>query len=320
MAYAQRNLLQMVQTAQQELGLPVAVTAIGNTDKNTQKLVAYAQAELEELGKKDWASLTFEYNLIVSPPITTTGDTVENSAVITNIPDTTGIVANATVVSGPNIPVSTRVISVDSATQVTLNMQITGTQAAAALVFARDMYPEPEDFDHYLNQTWWDRTNRWALLGPMSPQMDQWHQSGIVATGPRRFFRRLGPYENVYRIWPPPAEIINPLQLVYEYQSLFRVRVNASFTDFAFLFANDADVPLLNDRLMIMGMKWRFWEQSGFNWMTKRTEYDVAVDRQFANDKGAEILNMAASPSSILISPANVQDGFYPGPTGPNME
>jgi hypothetical protein len=283
-------------------------------------MLGFAQAELEELGKKDWASLTFEYNLVVSPPLSTTGDTAENSAVITNIPDTSTIVANATVVSGPNIPVAARVISVDSATQVTLNMQITGTTVGAALLFARDMYPEPEDFDHYLNQTWWDRTNRWALLGPMSPQVDQWHQSGIVATGPRRFFRRVGPYTNVYRVWPPPAEIINPLQLVYEYQSLFRVRVNGSFTDFAFLFANDTDVPLVNDRLMIMGIKWRLWEQNGFNWMAKRTEYDNAVDRAFANDKGAEILNMAGTPASTLISPANVQDGFYPGPSGPNME
>ena len=320
MAYAQRTLLEMVQVAQGELGLPVATTAIGNTDKSTAKLVAYAQAELEELGKKDWTALTFEYNLIVSAPLSTTGDTVENTAVITNIPDTSSIVALATVVSGPNIPVATRVISVDSATQVTLNMEVTGTETGAAIVFARDMYPEPDDFDHYNNQTWWDRTNRWALLGPMSPQIDQWHQSGIVATGPRRFFRRVGPYPNVYRIWPPPAEITNPLQLVYEYQSLFRVRVNGSNTEFAFLFANDADIPLLNDRLMIMGMKWRFWEQSGFNWMSKRTEYDNAVERQFANDKGAEILNMAAAPQSILISPANVQDGFFPGPSGPNME
>lgn len=320
MAYAQRNLLEIVQAAAGELGLPVPDTVIGNTDKNVTKMLAYAQAELEELGKKDWTSLTFEYHLVVSPPISTTGDTTENSAVITNIPDTSQLLANFMVVTGSNIPVAARILSVDSATQITLNMEVTGTEVGADLVIARDMYPEPEDFDHFNNQTWWDRTNRWALLGPMSPQVDQWHMSGVVATGPRRFFRRVGPYSSVYRIWPPPAEITNPLQLVYEYQSLHRVRVNGSNTEFAFLFANDEDVPLLNDRLMIMGIKWRFWEQSGFNWMSKRSEYDVAVERAFANDKGAPILNMAGYPASTLISPANVQDGFFPGPIGPNTE
>ena len=56
---------------------------------------------------------------------------------------------------------------------------------------------------HYIGQTWWDRTNRWALLGPDSPQIDQWHRSGIYVTGPRRHFRQIGNTTNAWRIWPP---------------------------------------------------------------------------------------------------------------------
>lgn len=318
----QRTLKQIINQVQREYALPVSLSIIGNTgDKTAQQMLAFAQAEIEELGRRhNWTPLTFEYNLIVNPPVETTGNTTENSAVITGIPDTSAIFPRNFVVTGDNIPVGARVVVADTPGQITMSMRATGTQAGASLVFAQDMYEEPSDFDHFINDTWWDRTNRWKLLGPMSPQLDQWHLSGIVAIGPRRFFRQIGPFPNNYRIWPPPAEITNPLQLVYEYQTINRVRVHGSTTQFAFSFANDDDIPLLDDRLIIAGIKWRFWEQKGFNWLSKRKEYDDMVDRFIARDGGAPKLSMAKLPSSILISPANVQDGFFPGPTGPNME
>ena len=319
---AQRTLLQIIQAVQAEYSLPISLTIIGNTnDRTAQQMLAFAQAELEELGRKDvdWTALTLEYNLVVSPPVITTGDTTENSAVITNIPSTAALSANYFTVAGGNIPVGARILSVDSATQVTLTMQVTGTQVGGDLTFAQDMYPEPPDFDHFIDSTWWDRTNRWQLLGPMSAQVDQWHMSGIVATGPRRFFREVGPFANNYRIWPPPAEITQPLQLVYEYQTNKRVKVHGSQTTFAFLFANDDDVPLLDDRLIIAGIKWRFWEQKGFNWLKKHKDYLDMVDRQIARDGASSKLSLVRQPGSLLISPNNVQDGFWPGPTGPNM-
>ena len=323
MPQAQRNLLQIINAAQRELSLPVSTTIINNTtDLTSQQMLAFAQAELEELGRKDhnWTNLTFEYNLVVSPPLVTTGDVTENSAVITNIPDTSTLSANNFTVAGSGIPVGSRILSVDSATQVTMTMQSTGTEVGTALTFSQDLYPEPDDFDRFINKTWWDRTNRWRLLGPLSPQEDQWHLSGIVAFGPRRFFRQIGPYPNNYRIWPPPAEIDNPIQLVFEYQSNARVRVAGSTTVFAFLFENDTDIPLLDDRLIIAGIKWRFWEQKGFNWLSKRKEYDDMVDRYIARDGGAPTLTLARGQSDYLISSYNVQDGFFPGATGPNME
>lgn len=315
-----RTLLQIINAVQREYGLPVASTVIGNTEPTTVQLLGFAQAELEELGKKhDWTALTFEFNLAVQPPLVTTGNTTDNSAVITNIPSTATLSANYFAVSGDNVPVGARVLSVDSATQVTLNMQVTSTKTGASLTFMQDTYAEPSDFDHFINQTWWDRTNRWSLLGPLSPQIDQWHLSGIVAVGPRRYFRQVGPFPNNYRLWPPPGEITDPLQLVFEYQSQNRVRVAGSTTNFAFLWATDTDIPLLDDRAIIMGIKWRFWEQKGFNWLMKRNDYDNYVERAMARDGGAATVSLSSQPQSILISPANVQDGFYPGPTGPNM-
>jgi len=277
--------------------------------------------ELRRMPEGGWTVLQFEYNLVVNPPIQTTGDLGANSAVITNVPSTSGILANYFTVQGPSIPQAARVQSVDSATQVTMTMEVADAspQVGSALTFAQDTYPIPGGFDWFQNRTMWDRTNRWELLGPDSPQMDQWHRSGIVATGPRRHFRKIGPYADQFRIWPPPVEIVNPLQLVFEYMTLYGVMVHGSNSTFAQYFANDDDQPLLDDQAIIMGIKWMFWEIKGFgSYVTLQNRWVDYVDRLIARDGASKTLSLNKRVDPIFLSPSNVQDGFFPGPVGPN--
>ena len=318
---AQKTLLQIINAAQGELGLPQATVITAATDQTTIQMYGFANAILEELrqAKDDgWTALQKEYNLVINVPVVTTGDLTANSAVITNIPTTVGLLAGYMMISGPSIPTAARILSIDSATQITMTMECTATEVGAALTFMQDTYPEPSDFGYFVNKTWWDRTNHWELLGPDSPQMDQWHRSGIVATGPRRHFRQLGALVNTYRVWPPPAEITAPLQLVFEYVSTDCVYVNGGVTTAA-SFANDTDIPILSDRAIIMGIKWKFWEQKGFDWTQKRTDYDNYVDRLIARDGGRKTLSLVGRQGSMFMSSSNVQDGFFPGPIGPNM-
>lgn len=317
---AQKTLLQIINTAQGELGLAQSATVVGNPDQTTVQMFGYANQTIEELrqAKDDgWTALQNEYNLVVSPPVVTVGDLALNSPIITNIPSTAALQANYFMVAGASIPAAARILSVDSLTQVTMTMECTAAAVATDLTFSKDTYPEPSDFGYFVNRTWWDRTNRWELLGPDSPQLDQWHRSGIVVTGPRRHFRQLGSLANTYRIWPPPAEITEPLQLVYEYVSMNCVYVMGGVTTAPF-FANDTDIPILSDRAVILGVKWRFWEQKGFDWTQKRTDYDNYVERLIARDGGRKTLSLVNRVNPIFISPANVQDGFFPGPVGPN--
>jgi hypothetical protein len=315
----QRTLLQIIQAAQGELGLAQTSVVTTATDQTTLQMYGYAQQEIEELRQRhNWTALTKEYNLIVNVPTVTTGNLAANSAVVSNIASgTSGLTAGYFMVAGSGIPAAARIQSVDSPTQITMNMEATGAVTGTAITFMQDTYPEPSDFNSFLNRTWWDRTNRWELLGPDSAQIDQWHRSGIVVTGPRRHFRQIGALANNYRIWPPPSEITAPLQLVFEYLSQNAIFVNGSTTT-SNTWANDGDIPILNDRAIIMGIKWRFWEQKGFDWVAKRTDYDNYVDRLIARDGGKETINMVKRVNPIFISPANVQDGFFPGPVGPN--
>lgn len=317
-----RTLLQIVQAVQAELGLPQSSTVIGNSDATTQQLLALANRCNDTIRRWDarWTALQTEYDLVVTPPIQTTGNLGVNSAVITGIPSTAGIAANFWTVAGNSIPAAARVLTVDSTSQITMTMEasLTAPITGAALTFSQDTYPIPADFDFFNNRTMWDRTNRWELLGPDSPQLDQWHRSGIVVTGPRRHFRKVGPFANVFRIWPPPAEIVNPLQLVFEYLSLYSIMVHGSNTTFAEFFQNDNDQPLLDDQAIITGIKWMFWEIKGFNFQAMQSRWTDYVDALAARDGGAQTLTLVKRVHPIFISPANVQDGFFPGPVGPN--
>jgi hypothetical protein len=221
------------------------------------------------------------------------------------------------VVTGSNIPVAARVLSVDSATQVTMDMVATGTATATALTFAKDTYPENADFDRFLNGTAWDRTNRWALLGPDSPQLDEFHRSGIVSTGPRRHFRQVGNLAaGTYRLWPPPATVDTPFQIAWEYLSLNWVRENGGATLIA-AFENDDDTPLLDSQALILGTKWRFLEAKGIpTAASMQVEYRDYVSQLVARDGGAPTLTMGRRFDPYLLSSWNVQDANYPAGSG----
>lgn len=327
------TLLQMVNAAQAELGLPQSATVINNTDATTQQMLALANRVLDELRRCNptgWTALQFEYDLVVNPPINTTGDLgTQFTNTITNIASgTAGFTAlNSWSVNGNAIAQAARIQSIPDSSTIVMTMEATNEEVIdnIPVTFAQDTFPEPPGMDFFQNRTMWDRTNRWELIGPDSPQVDQWHRSGIVVTGPRRHFRQVGPYGNNFRIWPPPTELTSPLQLVFEYLSSYAIVSQGGAPSppaipvFAQYFAHDTDTSLLDDQAIIQGIKWMFWEIKGFgSYLTLQNRWVDYVDRLIARDGAAPTLQLAKRVSPIFISPANVQDGFFPGPSGQN--
>lgn len=326
-----QTILQMVQNAEAELGLPQSISVFGQagaTDNTGTQMGALANRVLDELRRMNrWTVLQKEYDLVVNVATVTTGNMVAQSAVITNIPSTAGLTAQDWQVIGAGISVASRIQSVDSLTQVTCTMENTNVTplTGTSITFAQDTYPLPLGIDWFNNRTFWDRTNRWELLGPDSPQMDQWHRSGIVATGPRRHYRILqgintttGAQQDMVRFWPSPVEIISPLQMVFEYLSTFAVATSGGIT-YAQYFTTDTDTCLLDENAILMGIKWMFWEAKGFgSYMTLQSRWVDYVERLIARDGAAPTLQLVKRQNSMFVSGANIQDGFWPGPTGPN--
>jgi hypothetical protein len=334
-----RTLLAIVNAAQQELGLPQSASIAGNTDPATLQMLGLAQKtgeEMRDMHEEGWTSLHTEFDVPVSPPLTFTGNTTAGSATLTGFSSTTGIIAGAmavsdtqgALISGPGaVPTASRVVSITSTT-VTLNMQASASVTGDTFKFAQDTYTLPSDFRYYSNRTFWDRTNRWELIGPDSPQMDQWHRSGIIAYGPRRHFRQIGRLTSVnptWRLWPPPFEIANALQLAFEYLSSDWICVQGGAVSppspptYAAVWANDTDIPCLDDRAIIDGIKWRYWKAKGFAFEDDRNDWIDLVNRLIARDGAAPTLRLARHAVPFLLTGRNTQDGFFPGPTDANM-
>jgi hypothetical protein len=77
-------------------------------------------------------------------------------------------------------------------------------------------YSLPPDFDFEYFQTHWDRTTRWDLRGPLSPQEWQRRKSGITTVVPRYGFRVMGASSAPLNLEPTPTSTST---LVLEYQS-----------------------------------------------------------------------------------------------------
>lgn len=328
--FAPKTCLQIANAALGEIGFPQVVSLNGNTDPTAIQVLALLNEEGEEMRdtpEEGWTSMQTEFNLVVNPPVITTGNVSVNSPVISNIPTTAGLSAGNWAVLSNFLPSAARILNLgdqsgnNPTTTITMTMEATGTVANAPVTFAQDTYAMPADFKAYIDRTWWDRTNRWALLGPDSPQEDQWHRSGIVQTGPRRHFRQLGnSLNNQYRLWPAPAELVNPIQVVFEYLSTNWVNVTggAVSTGTAAGFANDTDTPFLDDRAMIKGLKWRFKKIKGYGgWEDDRNDYVDFVDRLIGRDGGSQTLSYVKRIHPFLLNPESaVQDGFWSTPGG----
>lgn len=312
---AAMNLLQICNAALGELGLPQQSTIIGSQDPTAVQMLALANREGNELWRaRDWTFLQTEFIINLATSITKTGDVVANSAVVSNIVGgTSDLIAGAMAVSGTGMPSAQRlpIGGVDSSTQVTLEMESTETAVGASITFVRDTYALPVTFDHYITNTWWDRTNHWMLVGPQSPQFDQWQRSGIVTTGPRLRWRQIGTRPTVWRVWPPPTDQTVPDALVFEYISnAWIVTISGTYIS---SFAADTDVPLFNEQMMILGLKWRFFQIKGFDYGAMQAEYVDFVSREKARDGGMPDLSTTRRRFPWLITSANVQDGNFPG-------
>lgn len=312
------TLLDIAQSVVNELGLPAISSVVGNSNVTARQILALANRSGDEIYQAHpWVVSQAQHIVEIGDPIITVGDTAPQSDLITNIPDTTGIEANYFAVTGTYLQQSTRVAEVIDANTVRIDMDATGLSVGAEMIFARDTYDVPDEFKWFANRTMWDRTNHWELIGPISPQADQWQRSGIVTVGPRRRWRQIGTNPTSWRLWPPPtASNDYPATMVFEYNSRFWVADALGVRQVKF--TADTDYPVIDAQAIILAVKWRLWAAKGFEYGAMQAESNDYVSRLAARDGGSPDLSLAKGRSDYyLLGPQNIQDGNFPGPGNP---
>jgi hypothetical protein len=178
-----------------------------------------------------------------------------------------------------------------------------GTYVGVTFTFSQTKYPLPPDFETITDNTHWDKTKHWQMLGPEDAQQWQWLKSGYISTGPRIRWRILG---NKFQIWPP----YNTQEyLGFEYRSKGWARSAADAVKNSFTV--DTDTTIFDDTVLVLGTKLKYFQIKGFDTTSLQADYFRYLNVAKANDKGSATLSFAPYPSKVLIGYANIPDSGY---------
>ncbi len=295
------TMLQLVQQVTAELNLAIPTYVQGNTSQDVQQVLALMNRAGYDLVKEyDWQALELEYRFYTTA-ITTTCDTINNTYNLLNVGNVTGLNSNYSVV-GTNVPQDTYVESVAGST-VTVSQLASATSVGGTVTFSQTKYPLPPDFETITDNTHWDKTKHWQMLGPEDAQQWQWLKSGYISTGPRIRWRILG---SQFQIWPP----YNTQEyLGFEYRSKGWVRSAAGAVKNSFTV--DTDTTVLDDTVLVLATKLKYFQIKSFDTTALQQDYNRYLSVAKANDKGSATLSFAPYPSKVLIGYANIPDTGY---------
>ena len=302
------TMLQLVQMATSELNLAIPTYVAGNTNQDVQQVLALMNRQGYDLVKEyDWQALQLEYRFYTDAQ-TFVGDTVSNASyniIVTG--NATALNSNYTI-TGTGINQDTYVSSVTynagtGLSTIVMSQLASGTYTGVTFTFSQTKYPLPNDFETITDNTHWDKTKHWQMLGPEDAQQWQWLKSGYISTGPRIRWRILG---DKFQIWPP----YNTQEyLGFEYRSKGWARSAAGAVKNSFTV--DTDTTIFDDTVIVLGTKLKYFQIKGFDTTALQQDYFRYLNVAKANDKGSATLSFAPYPSKVLIGYANIPDtGF----------
>ncbi len=298
------TMLQLIQQASAEMGFDVPSSVAGNQQQQVVQWLALLNAVGYELQREhQWQKMNKEY-VFNTDYLTTTGDLTAGSAVVTNIPSTTGLSSYYQAV-GTGINNATNILTVDSGTQVTLDQPATVSGTGVSITFSQVKYPFPSDFDRLIDRTDWDKSQHWEMLGPESAQQWQWLKSGYISTGPRVRFR---PLDGLFQIWP--ALGVDHV-LGFEYMSNSWVLTSGATQPTLSSFTADTQTCIFPDRLMVLGLKLKYFEIKSMDTTALWRDYNMQLSIAKAADAGSPTLSFAPRMSSVLVGWENIPDSNY---------
>lgn len=160
----------------------------------------------------------------------------------------------------------------------------------------------PSDFDHMLNETFYNRTRKRQVIGPLSPT-DWQAQKSIIATVLYDSYRIRG--NDVMMIPVPPAGDT----YAFEYISKNFVLDNTSTPKAAF--TADTDTSILDEELITLGVIWRFLKAKGFDYSEAFRTYELQVSQALARDGSKRTINFAQQVNYGRPRYPGVQDGSW---------
>lgn len=303
---ATRTLLELVQQACGEIGIPQPQSLFGNLNDTEQQLIALANREAKDFSgitnkNGGWQNLHKEYTF-TTEFLSTTGTTTAASPIITGLASTAGLVVDTWGVSSGAFQSGTRILSIDSPTQVTMSNAALSS-GTGGIIFGKIAYNLPSDFDSFVDKTFWDNRFKWSLIGPITAQEKQILRYGVVASGPRNKF-----YVRNDKMWLDPVPAAAFL-IAYDYYS--NAPVNKASGGVSNVWTSDMDTYALDEDCFIQGLKWRFLRAKGLDYSEEYQTYTSQTMEEVGKDGGVRELPLSRPTGTFLLDGANVPDTGY---------
>lgn len=141
-----------------------------------------------------------------------------------------------------------------------------------------------------VNDTIWNRTLRRPVYGPKSQQ--DWQQAkAMQINGPFNSFRIIA---NAINFYPVP---VAGQSCYFEY--ITRNWITTSTSGTSDTWTNDADIPLLDDKLIVLGTVWRWKAAKGLDYTEDFAKYERRIADLMSKDAGKPWLSMSGAKYDI---------------------
>jgi len=164
----------------------------------------------------------------------------------------------------------------------------------------------PDDFDRAVNQTQWANNNSMPMIGPSSPQMWAWNNFGLVSTA-GTFQYRLA--NGMFEVFPVPGD--GETFSLYYISSGWVINSDDPNGSRVGRVTYGADIPMLDSRLLVAGLKYRLWSAKGMDTTQLYRDYMFHLNNQKSTSQGAREISLTAGFGNGLIGFNNVPESGF---------
>lgn len=180
--------------------------------------------------------------------------------------------------------------------------------ATITSVASQATYDRPAGWQREISDTAFNRTQKWPVREPVSPQEWEWLQAGYGLSPP---YYRARPVPGQIEIFPVPLDALTTI--AYEYVSSYWVLGLSGSTNTVDKLAItlDNDYCIFDNRLIISFTKLKFFEVKGFETTKLEKNFENALEYAKGQDRGArsyDLLNPL--PNQVLLSERNFPDSI----------
>lgn len=155
-------------------------------------------------------------------------------------------------------------------------------------VAGQSVYPLPADYHNMIDQTWWNRTNRLPVGGPLSAQEWQYLKGRLVGIVFNVLFRPMNRQISLYPTTNTPAGF----QIAFEYNSSYWISTSGTPDTATSDHAHASTDYVWFDPLLVMRkVKLDFLKAKGFDTSAAQQDFNVALDYVKGNDAPSPTLH-----------------------------